>query len=312
MRIVFMGSAGFACPSLEALLADPDSEVVGIVTQPDRPRGRHLEVSPCAVKERLGERGIPVFTPANVNEAASLEMIRAWRPDLLVVVAYGQILKPALLAIPPLGSINVHGSLLPAYRGAAPIQWAIARGERVTGVTTMYLNERMDAGDIILARPVPIDEEDTGGTLHDKLATVGAEALRETLRLVRRGRALRTPQDEAAATFAPKLKKVDGRVDWTMPAGVIRDRVRAFNPWPACACELPAGAGRLLKVLRVRIEAGRGAIPGEILEAGGEGPLIQAGDGAVRLLDVQPEGKKVMRGDAFLRGCSLKVGERAG
>ncbi len=307
-----MGSSSFACPSLERLLALPDDTVAGIVTQPDRPRGRHLDVAPCAVKERLGDRGIPVFTPAKVNEAASLDTIRAWRPDVLVVVAYGQLLKPALLDLPPLGCINVHGSLLPAYRGAAPVQWAIARGERLTGVTTMYLNECMDAGDIILTRPVAIDEEDTGGLLHDKLAVVGAEALVETLRLLRSGRAPRTPQDEAAATVAPKLKKADGQVDWAMPAGVIRNRVRAFNPWPACLCELPAGSARLVKVLRVRVEAGRAVAPGEIVESAGEGPLIQAGDGAVRLLDVQPEGKKLMTGAAFLRGYPLRAGDRAG
>ncbi len=307
-----MGSSGFACPSLEALLANPDDPVVGIVTQPDRPRGRHLEVAPCAVKARLGERGIPVFTPVRVNEAASLETIAAWRPDVLVVVAYGQILKPALLAIPPLGCINVHGSLLPAFRGAAPIQWAIANGERVTGVTTMWVNERLDAGDIILTRPVAIDDEDTGGTLHDRLAAVGAEALIETLRLLRSDGVPRVPQDDAAATVAPKLKKTDGRIDWTMPAGVIRNRVRAFNPWPACVCELPAGTGRWVKVLRVGVEAGRSAAPGDIIETAGEGPLIQAGEGAVRLLEVQPEGKKPMRGDAFLRGTPLHAGDRAG
>lgn len=312
MRIVFMGSSSFACPSLDRLLADPADLVVGIITQPDRPRGRHLEMAPCAVKERVGARGIPVFTPAKVNDAASLDTIRAWQPDLLVVVAYGQILKPALLTVPPLGCINVHGSLLPAYRGAAPIQWAIARGERRTGVTTMFLNERMDAGDIILARSVTIDDEDTGGTLHDRLATVGAEALGDTLRLLRSGRAPRMPQDEAAATVAPKLKKTDGRVEWTMPAAVIRDRVRAFNPWPACLCELPAGSGRWVKILRVRVEAGRSAVSGEIVESAGEGPLVQAGEGAVRLLDVQPEGKKLMSGEAFLRGYPLRAGDRAG
>lgn len=312
MRIIFMGSSGFACPSLERLLASPGDAVVGIVTQPDRPKGRHLELSPCPVKERLGDRGIPVFTPERVNTQESLAALAALRPDVIVVVAYGQILKSGLLTLAPLGCINVHGSLLPKYRGAAPIQWALANGEAVTGVTTMYLNERMDAGDTILKREVRIADDDTGGTLHDKLAAAGADVLAETMALVRAGTAPRMPQDEAAATLAPKLRKSDGRIDWTLPAGMIRNRVRAFNPWPGCQCELPAGSGRLLKVLAARIEAGTGAAPGTILDGTGDGPRVQTADGALRLLQVQPEGRKPMTGAAFLRGYPLREGDRAG
>lgn len=312
MRIVFMGSSAFACPCLERLLANSADQVVGIVTQPDRPKGRRLELAPCPVKERLGDRGIPVFTPEKVNAPDSLAALSALRPDVIVVVAYGQILKPALLALPPLGCINVHGSLLPKYRGAAPIQWAVALGERVSGVTTMFLNERMDAGDMILKREVPIAADDTGGTFHDKCAGVGAEALAETMALLRTGRAPRLPQDEAAATLAPKLKKTDGRLDWTLSAEALRNRVRAFNPWPGCQCELPAGSGRWVKVLTARVESAGAAAPGTILESSGEAPLVQAGAGALRLLDVQPEGKKPMPGAAFLRGYPLRAGDRAG
>ncbi len=312
MRIVFMGSSSFACPSLERLLACPSNEVVGIVTQPDRPKGRRLELAPCPVKERLGDRGIPVFCPEKVNAPESVDTLRRLAPDVFVVVAYGQILKPVVLGIPPLGCINVHGSLLPKYRGAAPIQWAVAQGERVTGVTTMYMNERMDAGDIILKREVTIGDDETGGALHDRLAVVGADALADTLDLVRGGWAPRTAQDEAAATLAPKLKKTDGRIDWSLPAAAIRNRVRAFNPWPACQCELPAGSGRWIKVLAARVDPAGQAAPGTILDSATDGVVVQTGSGALCLLQVQPEGKRPMSGDAFLRGYPLRPGDRAG
>lgn len=312
MRIIFMGSAGFACPSLERVLADGRDEVVAVVTQPDRPKGRNLEPSACPVKHYLGERAIQVLTPENVNTPESLAALTQLQPDVLVVVAYGQLLKPALLAIPSRGCINVHGSLLPKYRGAAPIQWAVARGERVTGVTTMHVNERLDAGDMILKCEVPIEEGDTGGTLHDKLAAAGAELLSATLDLIRSGNAPRLPQDDALATHAPKLKKADGRIDWGWPAATIHNRVRAFNPWPGCYGESPREPGKFVKVLKTRVEPGWGK-PGTVLEAAGEGPLIQAGDGlALRLLEVQPEGRRPMSGSAFLCGHVLIVGELLG
>lgn len=306
MRIVFMGSAGFACPCLEQLLSCPRDEVVAVVTQPDRPKGRNLEVSACPVKAYLGSRNIPVLSPARINAPDSLSAIQALRPDLLVVVAYGQLLKPALLALPPRGCINVHGSLLPRYRGAAPIQWAVANGDAVTGVTTMFMDEGMDTGDMILKRELPIDPADTGGSLHDKLAKVGASLLGETVELIRSGRVPREPQDEARATMAPKLRKTDGKIDWTLPAATIHNRVRAFNPWPGSYCVIPGGSGKTLKVLATRVESGGAgqAEPGTVLDAGGAGPLIQAGRDALRLLEVQPEGRKPMTGAAFLRGCA--------
>lgn len=308
MRIVFMGSAGFACPSLECLLRSVEDEVVAVVTQPDRPQGRNLEVAGCPVKRYIGERGTPVLSPENVNSPGSLERLRGLAPDLAVVVAYGQMLKPELLAIPKSGCINVHGSLLPKYRGAAPIQWAIAHGEKVTGVTTMHINERMDAGDIILKREVPVGPEDTGGALHDALARAGAELLVETVAMLRAGTAPRVPQDEPAATYAPKLSKADARMDWTLPAAVLHDRVRAFNPWPACCCELPGGPGMRIKVLKTRVEASQGR-PGTVVGVGADGVLVQAGDQyALRLIEVQPEGRKVMSGAAFLRGRRVAVG----
>jgi methionyl-tRNA formyltransferase len=312
MRIIFMGSSGFACPSLDRILADGRDDVVAVVTQPDRPKGRNLELSACPVKNHLGARSIPVLTPGKVNVPESLAVLKDLSPDVLVVVAYGQLLKPALLSLPTVGCINVHGSLLPKYRGAAPIQWAVANGERVTGVTTMHVNERLDAGDMILKSEVTIAEDDTGGTLHDKLAAAGAALLSATLDLIRSGKAPRFPQDEAQATSAPKLKKTDGRIDWGFAAATIHNRVRAFNPWPACYCEMPGDSGKFLKVLRTRVEAGH-AKPGMVIDVSGDGPLVQAGDeAAVRLLEVQPEGRRPMSGGAFLCGRPLMCGEILG
>lgn len=304
MRIIFMGSAGFACPCLEQLLSCPLDEVVAVVTQPDRPRGRNLELSACPVKTYLGSRNIPVLSPQKVNLPESLGVLQALRPDLIVVVAYGQLLKPALLAIPPLGCVNVHGSLLPRYRGAAPIQWAVANGEVVSGVTTMFMNEGMDTGDMILKREVPIEPGDTGGSFHDKLAKAGALLLGETLELFRGGHVPRVQQDEAQATIAPKLKKSDGKIDWNLPAVTTHNHVRAFNPWPGSFCDLPGSPGKILKVLATRVEpvAAAQGRPGTVLEAAGDGPLIQTGSQAIRLLEVQPEGRKPMPGAAFLRG----------
>lgn len=313
MRIIFMGSAGFACPCLETLLNNGQDEVVAVVTQPDRPKGRNLEVAACPVKNYLGARQIPILSPEKVNTPDSLAALSAFRPDLIVVVAYGQLLKSALLQMAPLGIINVHGSLLPKYRGAAPIQWAVANGDAVSGVTTMYLNERMDAGDMILKRELPIASTDTGGSFHDKLAVVGAVLLRDTVELIRLGRVPRLAQDESEATVAPKLKKHDGRIDWALPADKIESRIRGFNPWPGSFCIIPAEGGKTVKVLSVRLEEGTGGAPGSIIDLSEEGPLIQAGDGrAIRLIEVQPEGRKPMSGAAFLRGHKLDIGMRVG
>ncbi len=303
MRILFMGSAELACPCLDRVLADARDEVVGVVTQPDRPKGRALRLSPCALGAHAARRGLPVLAPEKVNAPESLAALRALAPDLAVVVAYGQFLKPALLGLPPRGCLNVHASLLPKYRGAAPIQWAIARGERETGVTTMFLNARMDAGDIVEQAVEPIRPEDTAGALYDRLARRGAELLAHTLDLLRAGAAPRRPQNEAEATYAPRLAKRDGCLDWSRPAAELRDRVRGFNPWPGCWCEVPP-AGRL-GVWAARVEPGRGAPPGTLLEAVGDGPLFQAGVESLRLLVVQPAGRTRMGGADFLRGYRL-------
>jgi methionyl-tRNA formyltransferase len=299
---------------LRATALRTGDELTAVVTQPDRPRGRRLATGACPVKDAAVAMGLPVLAPESINEPASVERLRALAPDLIVIVAYGQILKPSVLAVPPMGVVNVHASLLPEYRGAAPIQWAIVRGATETGVTTMYVNERMDAGDVILQRRVPIEPEDTAGTLQVRLAGVGAALLSESLDLVAAGRAPRVPQDESRATYAPRLRKEDGRIDWTLPATAIRDRVRGFNPWPGCFCALPASDGRL-RVLRVLAEAtdARGeAAAGQVLDVGGAGPLVAAGEACVRLVEVQPEGRRAMRGGDFARGYRIVPGMALG
>lgn len=305
MRIIFMGSAELACPCLDRLLANPADQVVGVVTQPDRPKGRSLQVAPCAVHAHVATCGIPMLTPENVNTPDSVAALRALAPDLIVVVAYGQFLKADILNLTSCGPVNVHASLLPKYRGAAPIQWAVANGETETGVTTMFVNARMDAGDIIDRIVEPIWPEDIAGSLHDRLARCGADLLARTIEALRQGSIRRQPQNEAEATFAPRIKKADGRMDWRLPAAIIHNRVRGFNPWPGCFCELPPVG--VVRVLKSRVEPGRSAAAGSVLKAAGEGPLIQTGQGALRLLELQPEGRKVMSGAAFLRGHPLKM-----
>lgn len=305
MRIIFMGSAELACPCLDRLLANPSDQVVGVVTQPDRPKGRALQVAPCAVRVHVAVRDIPVFTPENVNTPDSVAALQALVPDLIIVVAYGQFLKADILNLPSQGCMNVHASLLPKYRGAAPIQWAVANGETKTGLTTMFVNARMDAGDIIDQIEEPIRPEDTAGSLHDRLAQCGADLLARTIEALRQGSIWHRPQNEAEATFAPRIKKADGRIDWRLPATQIHNRVRGFNPWPGCFCELaPVG---VVRVLKSRVEVGRSEAVGAVLEAAGEGPLMQTGQDALRLLEVQPEGRKVMSGAAFLRGHPIEV-----
>lgn len=311
MRIAFMGSGRLACPALRALLEQKHDEVVGLVTQPDRPSGRRQHLAPCPVRAFVGQRNLPILTPEKVSAPDVVEQILAWKPDLFVVADFGQLLKPALLAVPPLGSINIHPSLLPKYRGAAPIAWAVARGDTETGVTIMYLNERMDAGDIILQEKVPIHEEYTAATLEPLLAELGATLLLRVLADLRAGRVHRTPQDESGVVVAPKLRKQDGRIIWTQTAGDIHNRVRGFVPWPGTYCEVPEGSGHLLRVLRTKVENGPGR-PGEVLGSDGRGPLVACGERALRLLEVQPEGKKPMAGSAYLCGHPLAAGQLLG
>jgi methionyl-tRNA formyltransferase len=311
MRIVFIGSGELACPMLKALLDHSADSVVAVVTQPDRPSGRRLHLTPCPVKAFVSGRGLNVLAVDDASAPEVVEKLGALSPDLMIVVDFGQFLKKHLLDLPSKGAINVHPSLLPKYRGAAPIQRAVANGDTETGVSILYVTEKMDAGDIILQEPVSIDDEDTALTLEPKLAEVGASLLIKALGLIREERVIRLPQDESHVTFARKLAKEDGRIDWPQPATTIRNRIRGFVPWPGCFCEVPDGSGHMLRVLKARVEPARCA-PGTILELSGDGPLVACGEDALRLLEVQPEGKKPMSGVAYLNGHKLKIGELLG
>ncbi len=311
LRVVFMGSAEISCLSLDALLHDQGIDVVGVVSQPDRRKGRSLHIAECPVKAHVAGMGIPVFSPQSINAQESLEQLRAWNPDLVVVLAYGQILKPEVLDVARLGCINVHTSLLPKYRGAAPIQWAIVNGDSETGVTIMHMDKGMDTGDIICKQTVSIGAEETAGMLHDRLAVAGAELLREVVRNIRSGCSQRVAQDDLLATYAPKLTKQDGLIDWTLPADEIHNHIRGFNPWPCCYCGLPGKGDKRLRILAAELEDGSGS-PGEVLDVKGEGPLVACGSGAVRLLEVQPQGKRVMHGRDYICGHALQKGEMLG
>lgn len=311
MRIVYMGTPRFAVPALEKLLGTPRHQVVAAVTQPDRPKGRHLHLAACPAKELAVARGLPVLTPERIGEAEG--ELRALAPDLIAVAAYGQFIPRGIRELAPAGCINIHPSLLPRYRGAAPIQWAVAQGDAVTGVTIMHVAKVMDSGDMILQTEVPIGPEETAAELETRLAAIGAGLLLEAIDLLAAGRAPRRPQDEAQATVAPKIRKEDGRIDWSRPALELFNRLRAFQPWPGAACE---ARGRTLKILHARVENapdGCGDLPpGSIIAVDATGPLIACGRQALRLREVQPEGRASMPASAWLNGARLSTGDQLG
>ena len=311
MKIILLGSGALACPLLEGILAAGRDDLVAVATQPDRAGGRGLRCMPCALKTLAQERGLPAFAPEDASEEVFVSQMAELNPDVVVVACFGQFLKANLLAVPRLGTINVHPSLLPKYRGASPIQWALANGERETGATVLYVTPKMDAGDVLAQERFPIAAEDTAGTLEPKLAALGAKLLVQTLDEFRNGRTQGMPQDEAQATFARKLSKEDGLVDWTLPAETIRNRLRGFSPWPGAYTFLPGVVQ--LKIHEARVEAcPAGAAPGTVLDAAGAGPLVATGRDALRMTTVQPAGKKPMSGAAFLCGHRLRTGERLG
>ena len=301
-----MGTPRFAGPILEALLGRADP-VVGVVCQPDRPRGRGLLTAPPAIKEIAIARGLPVLQPERLRDASFASALRALAPDLIVVAAYGKILPPAILAIPPRGCLNVHASLLPRHRGAAPIPRAILAGDTVTGVTVMVMNEEMDAGDILMRRETPIAADDTGGTLADRLAHLGAGAIGEALDGLARGTLRAIPQPADEATFAPRIERDQCRLEWQRPAVELERQVRALAPEPSAFTQL---AGRVLKVHRAAVERElpSEAPTGQIIRAGPDGILVTTGAGGLRLLDVQLEGRRRLSADRFLAGHRLPPG----
>lgn len=305
MRIVFMGTPDFAVPSLEALLSSED-QVVGVVTQPDRPKGRGQEVIPSPVKVVCQRERIPVLQPLKMKDPAFLDALRQWKPDVIAVTAYGRILPPAILTLPPRGCINVHGSLLPKYRGAGPIQWAVIRGERETGITTMFMAEGMDTGDMLLRETVEIRPDDTAGTLAPRLAEVGGRLLVETLRRLKEGTLAPQPQDHALATMAPLLKKEDGLIDWTLTAGEIANRVRGLSPWPGAYTYVNGERWTLWRVA-VGDESQR-MDPGIVTKVTKDRVDVATGGGTIQILEIQPSNSRRMTMAQYLAGHRLNEG----
>lgn len=309
MDVVFLGSGSFAVPSLEALVR-AGHRVRAAVSQPDREKGRGRAVTPPPVKPVAEALGIPVFQPARVRLPEAQDHLRSLSPDVQVVVAYGQILPRTVIDIPRLGTINVHASLLPRYRGAAPIQWAIVRGETETGVTTMQIDEGLDTGPILRSRATAIGDEETAEELELRLSLLGAELLLETLSGLENGSVEPVPQDHAQATLAPLITKEEGRIDWSLDAHALACRVRGFHRWPGVVTQL---GGRSLRVMKARPGGPVSAQPGTVVAVEGDGVLVACGGGtSLRLLEVQPESRKPMPATAFAAGARLIAGARLG
>ena len=307
-RVIFMGTPDFALGILKALMADEKIKVVGVFTQPDKPVGRKGILTPPPVKTAALEAGINVYQPVKMRDEQTIALIRDLKPDCIVVAAYGKIIPQAVLDIPPCGCINVHASLLPAYRGAAPIQWAILDGRKVTGVTTMRMNAGLDTGDMILKEEVAIAEDETGGSLFDKLCGCGAGLLIRTLDLIRSGQAHYEPQPEESPTaYAAMLTKKDGLIDFGKTAAQIERQVRALDPWPGTFTRL---RGKQLKVLECRVldDKDGDTAPGTVIFSGEEGIGVKTGEGVLVITRVQLEGKKRMGAAEFLRGAPVEPG----
>ena len=304
-RIVFFGTPFFAVPSLQTLALGPD-EVVAVVTQPDREKGRGRKVVPSPVKEFALQKGIFLSQPEKVKDEAFQKTLRNLNPYLFIVVAYGQILPKSLLTIPKLGAVNVHASLLPKYRGPAPIAWAILNGEKKTGVTTMMMDEGMDTGDLLLQSEIPIGEDETTEILHDRLASLGAQVLMDTLKRVKTGEIRPIPQDQSKATYVPMLKKEDGRIDWGREGEVIDRQVRAFRPWPGAYTEW---RGRLLKIYKGEVREGKKTgKAGTVLWVSTNFIEVETGRDSYLIKEVQLEGKRRMPVRDFLAGHPISVG----
>lgn len=306
MRIIYMGTPDFAVPVLESLL-ESRHEVVAVVTQPDKPKGRGKAMQFPPVKEKALEHDLPVYQPVKVRDEAFIKVLEEYAPDCIVVTAFGQILPKSILEMPKYGCVNVHASLLPAYRGAAPIQWAIINGEEKTGITTMQLGTGpVDSGDMLLKAEVTITPEETGESLFDKLAGLGGPLLLETLEGLEAGTIVPQKQDDSLSTHAPMLKKETGSIDWNKSAIEIERLIRGLNPWPSAYTKL---AGKTLKIWSAEFIADNSSCqPGQIVSAEGGKLLVQTGEGQLSLSEVQLEGKKRMPVDAFLRGYTVEAG----
>jgi methionyl-tRNA formyltransferase len=309
MRIVFMGTPEFAVPSLEALLSSGD-QVVGVVCQPDRPKGRgHQLVSP-PVKLMAERAGIPVLQPIKIRTPEFLQALSSWQPDVIAVAAYGRILHTPILQLPPMGCVNVHGSLLPKYRGAAPVQWAVINGETETGITTMLMDEGMDTGAMLLQAKLEILPEDTAGILAPRLAALGGRLLIETLAQLKAGTLVPTKQDDQQATMAPLLKKEDGLIDWTLSAASLTNRVRGLSPWPGAYTFLGAERWNIWKT--VSHMGATADTPGTIVAVNKQSILVATGDGLLEVHEIQTANSKRMAVGQFLAGHRVAVGQQLG
>ena len=306
MRIVFMGTPDFAAVILKRLI-DTGRNVVGVFSQPDKPVGRKQVIMPTATKALAMEHGIPVFQPAKLRDGEALRIMQELKPDLTVVAAYGKILPKDILDVAPLGNVNVHGSLLPKYRGSAPIQWSVINGDKVTGITTMFMAEGMDTGDMIMKFELPIGEDETAGELFDRMAKLGAESIEKTLEIFDNGEVKGKPQIEEEATYAPMLKKEMGEIEFGKTAEEIHNLVRGLNPWPTAFTFLD---GKTIKVHEAKAAEGFSGTEGELLDE--KRFVVGTKNGAVEFITVQPEGKNKMSGADFIRGRRLAKGTAFG
>ncbi len=313
LRILFVGTGAIGIPSLRALAADPSIQLCGVVTQPDKPAGRQMLPAPPPIKTEALRLQLPVYQPEKIKAPTSLAQFRYLQADLFVVVAYGQILSKEVLDTPALGCLNIHASLLPKHRGASPIHSAILSGDKETGITIMWMDEGLDTGDICVVKKTPIRRRDTAGILHDRLAEIAPEALSAALHLIRQKRAPKIPQDATQASYAKKLVREDGLLDWTLPQVELDRRIRGLNPWPCAHTTIELGQGpKLLKVFSVIISRHCKGRPGEITRVDRHGILVAAGVGGLLLREVQMEGKKRMKASDFANGVQLEPGKFLG
>lgn len=310
VRVIFMGTPDFAVPSLQTLAKCENLEIVGVITQPDRPKGRKKVLTPPPVKVEAEKLNLPVFQPEKLRAEEAVQNVLALKPDLVVTAAYGQILPESILSAPRFGCINVHASLLPKYRGGAPIHRAIINGEKETGITIMYMVKELDAGDIILQRSIPITKKDHAGSLHDKLSLLGAELLKEVVPSLIRGEVKAIQQNHEDSTYAPNLTREDERIDWSRSANELDCQIRGLHPFPGA---YTTWRGKTFKIwwakpLEIEVEAA----PGVVMKVDEEGIVVATGQGALQLTEVQPAGKKRMEVEEFVRGRQMEAGEQLG
>lgn len=307
LRVIFMGTPDFAVPCLDMLIQE-QYHVVAVVTQPDRPKGRGQKLTPSPVKEYAVMHDLTVLQPEKIKTAEFENLLTSLKPDVIIVVAFGQILSKTILDIPPLGCINVHASLLPHYRGAAPIHWAVLNGEKTTGVTTMFMDVGLDTGDMILKSEIPIGDSAITGEIHDLLKETGAKVLKETLIMLQQNKAPRIPQDHQAATYAPLLTKKLEKINWDRSATEIHNLIRGLNPWPGAYCHYQ---NRVLKIWKARIHDADVITtrPGRVVMVTTEGLLVETGRGVIELLEVQPESKRRMMARDCACGYCISTGE---